>query len=29
MEWWKHGKLEELVSECEVIKKVSKDQSKP
>jgi len=30
MDWWKHGKLEELISECETIKKKdSKDQSKP
>jgi len=21
MKWWKHGKLEELISECEVIQK--------
>jgi len=21
MEWWKHGKLEELISECEAIQK--------
>jgi len=28
MEWWTHGKLEELISECEAIQKNSKDQSK-
>jgi len=29
MEWWKHGKLEELISECEatVLKQGSKNQS--
>ena len=29
MEWWKHGKIEELISECEAIQKRLKDQSKP
>ena len=31
MEWWKHGKLEELISECEAIqksKKISQKQKK-
>jgi len=30
MEWWKHRKPEELISECEAIqKRQKKDQSKP
>jgi len=28
MEWWKHGKLEELISECEAIQKRLKSSFK-
>jgi len=29
MEWWKHGKLEKLISECEAFQNYATDQSKP